>query len=281
MLKEIRKGDYAAQFDVERGMNFVTFKKGVIEALDLSTRPLFEQRFAGLGALIGPHFHHRQHPPSFDDASIFPHIASLKERGEKEFFSHGIGRYVAWDVKSANEQSIEAHLNGDMEIQGVPLKVIEGQDFKMKYIATMLEEGLQIELFVAGEGPTVVGLHTYYAMGKKGTVTSNVKPVYNVGGEFRALPEEWDYKESKLVYPIKSETDYGFLSTDPLQGDVLLQTTTHKIRMQYWSTNEEASWQLWHPKESSFVCVEPIAAKNPRKPCLSVNQIKIVISIIP
>ena len=38
-----------------------------IEVIDQKTEPLYVERMAGLGALIGPHFHHRQkisHPPT-------------------------------------------------------------------------------------------------------------------------------------------------------------------------------------------------------------------------
>ena len=38
--------------------------------------------------------------------------------------------------------------------------------------------------------------------------------------------------------------------------------------------------QVWHPEGASFACVEPIAAKNPRKPRLTVAQLKILISIL-
>src|SRR5687767_2858709 len=80
-----------ARFAPLRGMNLLSYKKGEIEAIDQSTRPLFEERSAGLGAFIGPHFHHRTLIPPVPDESLFPHIAILKARGVQEPFSHGIG----------------------------------------------------------------------------------------------------------------------------------------------------------------------------------------------
>ena len=51
---------YTATFNPEVGMNLMSLKKDKIEAIDQSTRPLFEERCAGLGALIGPHFHNQR-----------------------------------------------------------------------------------------------------------------------------------------------------------------------------------------------------------------------------
>ena len=46
-----------ATFLPEKGMNMISYKKGTLEVIDQSTKNLFDERFAGLGALIGPHFH--------------------------------------------------------------------------------------------------------------------------------------------------------------------------------------------------------------------------------
>ena len=68
----------------EKGMNLISYKMGDIEVIDQSTYPLFEERFAGLGALIGPHFHHSKAPPLDFDLSLFPHIKQVMAKGEKE-----------------------------------------------------------------------------------------------------------------------------------------------------------------------------------------------------
>ncbi|MFN0065946.1 MAG: hypothetical protein ACKVOH_06900 [Chlamydiales bacterium] len=278
---EIRKGDLKAKFLPEKGMNFVSYTKGAIEAIDQSTLPLFEERYAGLGAMIGPHFHRRNPAviPSLPKEEAFPHVAALKAKGEKEYFSHGIGRYAPWDVVEKGEEKLIARLRGNMEWNGVLLKEIEGQDFTMSYEARMSEKGLEITLGVVGETEAVVGLHTYYALYGGGAVYATVQDEYNVGGEFKKIP--WHIDKDQLVYPLDKDTDFGFLSApDPLHGKIDLVTATHTVRVQYWSDNAECSWQLWHPKGSSFACVEPIAAKNPRKVRLSVNKIKILISLL-
>ena len=49
-----------ATFLPEGGMNLCSYRLGEIEVIDQETLPLFEERRAGLGALIGPHFHQRE-----------------------------------------------------------------------------------------------------------------------------------------------------------------------------------------------------------------------------
>ncbi len=79
----------SARFMPSKGMNLVSLKKGECEAIDQLTKPLFEERYAGLGAMIGPHFHHRLESEiqPVKNASLFP-----QTKGLKESFSHGIGR---------------------------------------------------------------------------------------------------------------------------------------------------------------------------------------------
>lgn len=157
---QIKAGDYSALFVPSKGMNFVSLKKGEIEALDQSTYSLFEERCAGLGAMIGPHFHHRKVIPPVPHEERFPHIAGIKAKGGKEPFSHGIGRYAPWAVEVVTDTRIHAVLKGEDEWQGVLLRELEGQDFIMHYTATAKPEGLQIELSVKGETESVIGLET-------------------------------------------------------------------------------------------------------------------------
>lgn len=256
---KVAKGKYQATFDTQKGMNFLSFKKGEIEAIDQSTYPLFEERCAGLGAMIGPHFHHRK---------VLPAVCQGKEP-----YSHGIGRYVPWEIQKNDESHILAALHGDLEFKGQKLKEIEGFDFKMRYEVWMREEGMEISLSVVAENEAVVGLHTYYALNGGGRVEAKIANRYNDGGTFKPLPAEWN---QDFVYDLDQPCDYGFLSNP---GDVRLITKTHEVHVQYSGDNSELSWQLWHPEKASFACVEPIAAQNPRKPKLSVNSIRIFLSI--
>lgn len=268
-----------------KGMNFISYKKGDKEAIDQSTKPLFEERYAGLGAMIGPHFHHR-YPgviPPVKDESLFPHIAKVKAQGSKEPFSHGIGRYAPWRVESRTENSLHAVLSGEDAWNGYLLKELEGQNFMMHYSAELIPEGLVISLSVKSETESVVGLHTYYALSHgKGRVIARVRDTYIDKSEELPIPSSWNYSEDHtLIYPLEQDTDFGFHPfPDPLHGKVTMECETHTLVVQYWCENEENSFQLWHPKGASFVCIEPLSAKDPRKPKLSVSTLKILISIL-
>ncbi len=175
--------ELSACFLPSAGMNFISYKKGDIEAIDQSTQPLFEERYAGLGAMIGPHFHHRNSNaiPPIKDESLFPHIAKVKAKGSDPF-SHGIGRYAPWAVESKGPTHLKAVLKGDDLWRGVPLKELEGQNFRMEYEANITPQGLEIHLSIRGETETVIGLHTYYALSGGGRVSSKVQNHYNDQG---------------------------------------------------------------------------------------------------
>jgi hypothetical protein len=118
-------------------MNLISFKKGSVEVIDQSTESLFEERCAGLGALIGPHFHRRQFEmlPEILCNHSNPEIERLrKQNSNSDPFSHGIGRYASWKYEYT-ENSISAILQGSDTWNGIPLKELEGQDFTMKYSA--------------------------------------------------------------------------------------------------------------------------------------------------
>ncbi len=282
---DLKSGEYSVRFLPSMGMNFVSLKKGEVEVIDQSTQPLFEEKYAGLGAMIGPHFHHRKPHQigAVEHEERFPHIARVKAKGGKEPFSHGIGRYAPWTVEELSESRIQAILRGEDTWHDVPLKNLEGQDFTMHYIATLTPEGLQIELSVRSEKESVVGLHTYYSLaGGGGTVRARVRDQYNDQGEFKPIPSTWNYQsDHTLTFPLPEPCDYGFLPfPDSLYGEMELETERHGVRVQYWCDNEENSIQMWHPEGASFVCMEPLSAKNPRKLSLTVSQLKILISVL-
>lgn len=267
----------------DQGMNFISFKKNNIEALDTSTISLFEERYAGLGALIGPHFHHRQSIPPVPHPERFPHIARVQKKGVAEPFSHGIGRYAPWTVIDRNQTSLEAVLKGDDLWEGIPLKELEGQNFVMTYKAEVSSKGLHIRLSVESDMPSVVGLHTYYALGQdKGTIYADVQDHYLEGGSLKPIPTSWkEAQSSQLQFPLQESCDYTFYSSPSQEkGTILLKTATHQIKISYEGENQENSWQLWHPKELSFVCIEPLSAHNARQPKLCSSHLEILISIL-
>ncbi len=271
----------AVRFVPEKGMNFISFKKGDIEVIDQSTRSLFEARYAGLGAMIGPHFHHRN--PSVIPAvnpTLFPHFAHVKPGADP--FSHGIGRYAPWKIESITENALKAHLSGNDIWNGLALKEIEGQNFNMSYSAKLGAAALEIELSVTSDTESVVGLHTYYALGKRGTITTKIQEHRILNSELKPIPSTWNYSsDHTLVFPVEEEIDCGFQPfLNPLQGQILLDCETHQVKIHYTCNNQENSFQIWHPLDTSFVCIEPLSAKDPRKPKLSVSTLKICISIV-
>jgi len=277
-------GILAAHFLPEKGMNLISFKKGDVEVIDQNTWPLFEERYAGLGAMIGPHFHQRapESIPPWPDEMLFPHLKKLKAKGAKDPFSHGIGRYAPWRVVSQTDSTLVAELSGEDRWQGISLKELEGQDFKMSYTAKLSEIGLSIELAVQSEHVSLVGLHTYYALDQGcGQVVSCVQEEYNDMGVFRPIPATWNYQQHRLELELPQAIDYGFLPyPDPLHADVLLTTASHQVRVQSWAKQQEHAWQIWQPEGGTFVCIEPLSAKNPRHCVATSSRIKILISIL-
>jgi hypothetical protein len=257
---------YEATICPQAGMNFLSLKWRGIELLDQTTYSFFEERMAGLGALIGPHFHSRSDKeiPPFDDEALFPHIRLMKAQGRKDFFSHGIGRYAPWRILSATSSSVQAVLRGSDRVGHMELRAIEGYDFEMHFRASLSEEGIEIFLKYQADHPSTMGLHYYFALPQgKSYVEGRVQDVYNDGGKFIPLPQEWK-KRGELFLPLDRKFDYGFLSEPHLnQGEVRYHNELFTLDLSYQSPNA-CSWQLFKPEESSFVCIEPICARNPR-----------------
>ncbi len=267
-----------------QGMNMISYKKGDVEIIDQSTRPLFDERYAGLGPVIGPHFHRQRDDliaTGFDE-SLFPHIARVKANGTRDPFSHGIARYAPWNFTST-ESEIHAKICGDDVWHGFHLKELEGADFKMEYTASLKSGMLKITLQVeCQERPCIAGLHTYYALGgNKGFVTSHVCDEYNVGGEFKKIPEKFfNRAHSHIKLSMDDELDFGFLPIDKTHGRTLLETPSRSLSIRYESKNKDLSCQIYHPAGGSFVCIEPLSAKNPRNLDKYLGWVKISIELL-
>jgi hypothetical protein len=284
ITSQTEKGEtLQATFLPEKGMNLVSFKKDDLEIIDQSTLPLFEERFAGLGALIGPHFHRRRPEilPKIADESLFPHIARVKAKGTADPFSHGIARYAPWQA-SATPNKIKATLSGKDTWNGVPLASLEGQHFKMNYQAELTPQGLIIDLDIVSDTDSLVGIHYYYHLPKNtGRVISSVQTSYIDQGELKALPADWPIDgQHVLTFPLEKEADYTFFPyPNPRQGKIILDAETYKLITTYNCQSQENSWQLYHPKGASFVCIEPLSSQDPRHPNLSVSAIRIALEI--
>ena len=284
-IMPVKEGQWLeATFLPGMGMNLISYKKGELEVIDQSTRSLFEERFAGLGALMGPHFHRRRPEilPKIPDESLFPHIARVKQKGNIDPFSHGIARYAPWKVLESSRTKIRAIITGKDVWNGVPLSMLEGQPFVMKIDAELSELGLTIDLSVVGESDTIVGIHYYYNLPQgKGHVISSVKPDYLVNGVSSPIPKSRGYDDqNKLSFDLAQEADFTFHPfPNPRSGTIILDAIDYKLQTTYASPSQENSWQLYHPAGASFVCIEPLSAQDPRHPNLSVSSLNIRLEI--
>ncbi|MGA8164379.1 MAG: hypothetical protein WB791_05050 [Waddliaceae bacterium] len=273
-----------ATFLPDKGMNLISYRRGEVEIIDQSTRPDFERRFAGLGPIIGPHFHHRKPHliPDISNEEQFPHIAICREEKRSDPFSHGVGRYAPWSAE-ATENSIHAALSGKETWNDVPLAAIEGQDFQMHFDVELTPAGLQLHLSVVSEADSIVGIHYYYRLPQeRGTVRSQVQNAYIVNDVKKPLPSDWSFDSRHiLTYELNQDTDFTFFPyPNPLKGEIILNTTEYQLVTTYDNDSQENSWQLWHPHGASFVCIEPVSSQDPRHPNLTVSSIKIRLEIL-
>lgn len=150
----LQNSEVQVEFSPDKGMNLLRLAVGNLEIIDQNTKPLFEERFAGLGSLIGPHFHHRsknQIPPVVSE-DLFPHIARVRAKGTEEPFSHGIARYAPWTAQVV-ENAIMATLSGNDVWNGSPLTALEGFSFEMNLVASLLKNGLSLDFSVQSKKP--------------------------------------------------------------------------------------------------------------------------------
>lgn len=262
MAVQLSSGELKAVFDPEKGMNLLSYSKGNIEVIDPATEPLFRERFAGRGALIGPHFHQRPKArvKTIANPSAFPHLKYME--GRPDPFSHGIARYVPWKYEM-DQTSIKAKLSGKEVFQDMKLADIEGQNFELDFKATLTDQ-LKIEYSVVSDTDSVIGLHTYYRL-----VEGN--------GIVRAKVKE---EPHDLVLTMDKPFDLNFHPFRPREGQILLETNEYSLNITYRAPSEELSWQLFHPLNATYVCLEPLSAYNPRAPHLTSSSIEINIEII-
>lgn len=271
-----------ATFLPAEGMTLSSFKRDQIEAIDPHSLAGFKDRHAGLGVLIGPHFHRRKQAvvPTLPDESLFPHIARCKAQGIEDPFSHGVARYAPWRA-TGTDTCIIAELSGKDLWQGVPLKAIEGQDFEMRMKAELLQTGLRLDLSVVSESDSLVGIHYYYALPQgQNKILSRVQPFCLDHGEQKPIDASWLHSDNRMEVPLKGSIDLSFYPyPDPLNGEIELITDEYSLKTQYSSLSAENCWQLYHPEGASFVCIEPVSAKDPRHPNLMASSLTLNLMI--
>jgi hypothetical protein len=272
-----------ATFSPESGMNLLSFKKDGQEFIDQKTATDFHTRFAGLGALIGPHFYHRpldKIPPL--EQEIFPHITSLGDISKTDPLSHGIARYVSWNYDETSS-SITGRLCGLDTHNENTLASLEGFNFKLTFSCQLTCSGLDIKYHVEAEDhPTTIGLHYYLSLpDKTGSISMNSQNTYNDMGTSKEIPKEWLDDKGHLLFDLSNESDFGFWpNTEDNTGSAILKTPSHSLKISYKASSDQHAFQLYHPKDSSFVCIEPVSAKDPRAPTGSNHTLHIKMEVI-
>jgi galactose mutarotase-like enzyme len=151
----------------------------------------------------------------------------------------------------------------------------------MQMDAKLTSTGLHFSMSVSSPRECVIGLHYYYNLIlENACITSEVQDQYNDLGIFKPLPEKW-MKNDRLHLELNEAADFGFLPLDGSSGEVILLMSRYKLRIAYQGRQNEVSWQLYHPKGSSFVCIEPMSVKNPRRLSSCKSSLNVEIEILP
>ena len=280
LKKKTKNGLLKALYAPGQGMNLISLSLDSYEFIEQSTKDLFTKRNSGLGPLIGPHFHHRvqnQIPP-LQDKNLFKHT---KNKDLVEPFSHGIARYVPWNYE-ASDMSLRAHLSGLDSFKNQSLASLEGFDFKLDYEVHLTESGLYIHY--SGQSPTnpcVIGLHYYLACDPTGHIQIESDDTYGDMGQIKPLKHSWINPDfNGIDFPLSESADYTIRrESKSNEGTATLFNKDYKIKIQYQSSSNEHSFQLYHPRGENFCCIEPISAKNPRQASALKSNMKIHIDI--
>lgn len=272
---------YQASFEPEKGMNLTSFKINDFELIDQTTRTAFNNRFSGLGPLIGPHFYRRQKDtlPFLRNEDKFSHIAYVKEHGIEDPFSHGIARYAPWKYDHG-KWWISGILSGKDKWNDISLAELEGQDFTIRFHAQLTNQGLELDLSIVSDTDSLIGIHYYYYLPEgNGVIKSRVQKTVLIDRKPTIIPSDWNFnKNHELLFNLDREADFTFTPfPNPMAGEIVLETSKYHLLTKYWSNSQENCWQLYHPKDSSYVCIEPISSQDPLHPNLTVSQLKITL----
>lgn len=277
-------GPLSASFAADKGMNLISYKLGRIEVMAQQTLPLFHERAAGLGALIGPHFHTAKNPIIPENLDLMPHIRKGLNSGRKDPFSHGIARYVPWKVKHSSTQ-INAQLSGDDEYKSVKLKTLEGQNFIMHLDVRLLASGLFIKYSIESEKPSCIGMHYYYSLPSPGFLRMQAEPFYREKGEKKYFDPQL-MKKGLLTLPVGGAIDIStFLIKDEdhiHDYRAQLITKDYDLHLHYSPEFEKQTcMQVYSDGKNPFVCLEPISALDPQNPCLKRSILELKLEIFP
>lgn len=278
-----------AKFNLKQGLNLNSLKIKSHEIICQSTRDLFKERCAGLGALIGPHFHHRNrsHITWPQDLSIFRFLKKLKAQDSDEPFSHGIARYVPWEVTKKASNCFEARLLGKHKYKNIYLKDLEAQDFELKFKADISNNKLNLNYKIKSENNSVIGFHYYYQIEKsdisKSFVSSEVQNYYLDKTSKKSIPNAWLDKNNKNILNFNTNqiADFGFQPKNKKSNssEIALHNPGYKLKLNYTCDSEDNRFQIYRPDGVDYVCIEPISAMWPYAPKRKSSQLNLELSL--
>ena len=280
----LKSEEVLAVFSPEHGMNLMQLQVEKKELIAQSTKPLFEERFAGLGSLIGPHFHHRPKEKIMKVPSeeLFPHIARVKAKGILEPFSHGIARYAPWKAQ-VSQNSVTATLRSSDLWNGVSLAQLEGFSFQMNLVASLLTRGIFLDYSVDSETSSVIGFHYYYTLPVSGgRVKAKVEELYFENQRWKPVPDTFLGGDGGLYFDVTQEVDYGFIPRKGAEGlfEIFYENELFTLKISFKTGGEEVSWQLFRPKGGDYICIEPLSARNPRDPISKKSRLQVNIEVL-
>jgi hypothetical protein len=280
----LKSENVVAVFSKEHGMNLMHLEVANNELIAQSTQSLFEERFAGLGSLIGPHFYQRElgDIKEVPSEELFPHIARVKAEGRRDPFSHGIARYAPWKV-DASKNSVRASLNSQELWNGTSLTDLEGFSFQMNLLATLLPKGISLDYSVEAEKKSIIGLHYYYTLPTSGgKIKAKVEKQYSENREWKPMPDSFLDEAGDLCFDAMQEVDLGFIPKKGEDGffEVLFENEFYTLKVSFKADVEEISWQLFRPKDGEYICIEPLSARNPLKPTYKKSRLLVKIEIL-
>lgn len=218
---------------------------------------------------------------SEDSGPVGPHFGDLHPGINVQKYHDGIAWHAPWKA-TANETQVKAQLTGKDEWNGKTIAALEGQAFKMEMAATLSADGLAIDISVVADADAVAGYGCHFPIEKgQAHVISDVQGQLLHKGHLQNISSEWDYSpQGKLNLPVHNAVDVVFHpGGNGLQSLIQLDTGHGQVKIKTMCQNAENSWQLKYHPDHSTVYLAALAAKSPFRPILTVNSIRLEISI--
>jgi galactose mutarotase-like enzyme len=135
---------------------------------------------------------------------------------------------------------------------------------------------------VQSDSPSVIGLHYYYALPSTGgTIKASVENSYRIQDNWKRTPSSLLDNEGSLLFDATQEADFGFIPKSK-NGffEILYENADYTLKIRFQTEDEEASFQIYRPKDASYICIEPLSAKDPKKPLLKSSRLKVFLELV-